>query len=92
MTIVLIIFSVILVLSVIAHYFFWKDSKKRYEENRKEAESIKERIKQLEESNEEMDMMLDDAENAMERILLPWPASPWPPKAIRCWIWKQSTR
>ena len=31
-------------------------------------------------------------ENAMERILLPWPASPWPPKAIRCWIWKQSTR
>ena len=34
----------------------------------KEAEVIKERIKQLEESNEEMDKMLDDAEEAMERI------------------------
>ena len=62
------IFSVILVLSVIAHFFFWKDSKRRYEENMKEAEAIKERIKQLEESNEEMDKMLDEAEDRMERI------------------------
>lgn len=68
MTTALIIFSVILVLSVIAHYFFWKDSKRRYEENMKEAEAIKERIKQLETSNEEMDKMLDDAEDRMERI------------------------
>ena len=34
----------------------------------KEAEAIKERIKQLETSNEEMDKMLDDAEDRMERI------------------------
>lgn len=68
MTTALIIFSVILVLSVIAHYFFWKDSKRRYEENMKEAESIKERIKQLEESNVKMDMILDDAGKAIDRI------------------------
>ena len=64
----LIIFSVILVLSVIAHYFFWRDNKRRYEENMKEAEAIKERIRQLEASNQEMDEMLDEAEDRMERI------------------------
>ena len=68
MTTALIIFSVILVLSVIAHYFFWRDNKRRYEENMKEAEAIKERIRQLEASNQEMDEMLDEAEDRMERI------------------------
>ena len=68
MTLGLIIIAAILVASVIVHYFLWMDSKRRYEENMKEAEAIKERIKQLETSNEEMDKMLDDAEDRMERI------------------------
>ena len=68
MTIVLIIFSAILVLSVIAHYFFWKDSKKRYSEYMKRVEALNERIKQLEASDNEIDKMLDEAENAIGRI------------------------
>ena len=68
MTIELIIFSVILALSVVAHYLLWRDSKKRYTEYMKQANALRERIGQLEESNEEMDKMLDEAEEAIDRI------------------------
>ena len=68
MTLGLIIIAAILVASVIVHYFLWMDSKRRYEENMKEAEAIKERIRQLETSTQEMDKMLDDAEEAIDRI------------------------
>ena len=68
MTIALIIFSLILVLSVILHLFFWLDSKKRYTDNMKRQEALLKRIEQLEESNVEMDKMLDEAEDAMDRI------------------------
>ena len=68
MTIALIIFSVILVLSIIAHLFFWLDSKKRYTDYMKRQEALLKRIEQLEESNVEMDRMLDDAEDAIDRI------------------------
>lgn len=68
MTTALIIFSVILVLSVIAHLFFWLDSKKRYADYMKKQEALLKRIGHLEESNVEMDKMLDDAEDAMGKI------------------------
>ena len=68
MSIELIIFSTILILSVVAHYFFWKDSKKRYSEYMKRVEALNERIKQLEASDNEIDKMLDEAENAIGRI------------------------
>lgn len=68
MTIALIILSVILVLSVIAHLFFWLDSKKRYTDYMTRQEALLKRIEQLEESNVEMDRMLDDAENSIDRI------------------------
>lgn len=68
MTTALIIFSAILVVSVIAHLFFWLDSKKRYTDYMKQAKALRERIEQLEESNVEMDRMLDEAEGRMEKI------------------------
>lgn len=68
MSIELIIFSTILVFSVVAHFFFWKDSKKRYDEYMKRVEALNERIEQLEASDNEIDKMLDEAENAMGRI------------------------
>ena len=68
MTIALIIFSVILFASVIAHYLLWRDSKKRYTDFMKHANALRERNAQLEESNVEMDKMLDEAEDTMEKI------------------------
>ena len=68
MTTELIIFSAILVVSVILHLFFWLNSKKRYKDYMKRQEALNKRIEQLEASNEEMDRVLDDAEDAMARI------------------------
>ena len=68
MTIALIIFSAILVVSVILHLFFWLDSKKRYADYMDRQEALMKRIEQLEESNVEMDRMLDEAEDAIDRI------------------------
>ena len=58
----LIIFAAILVLSVVAHYFFWRDSKKRYSEYMKQIEALNEKFKQLEANDKEIDRMLDDAD------------------------------
>ena len=68
MTTELIIFSAILVVSVILHLFFWLNSKKRYKDYMKRQEALLKRIEQLEESNVEMDRMLDEAEDAIDRI------------------------
>lgn len=68
MTIVLIIFSVILVLSVIAHYFFWKDSKKHYEECMRQAKALNDNLEQLAANDTEIDRMLDEADGKMEKI------------------------
>ena len=68
MAVELIIFSAILVVSVILHLFFWFDSKKRYAECIKRADALRKRMEHLEESNEEMDKMLDEAELAIDRI------------------------
>lgn len=64
----LVIFSGILVLSVILHLFFWLDSKKRYTDFMKQQGALNRRIDKLEESNEEMDKMLDEAGDEMNRI------------------------
>ena len=68
MTIELIIFSALLIASVIAHYLFWRDSKKRYAEYMKRADALQKKMEQLEESNVEMDKILDEAEGAIDRI------------------------
>ena len=68
MTTELIIFSAILIVSVILHLFFWLNSKKRYTDYMTRQEALLKRIEQLEESNVEMDRMLDEAEDAIDRI------------------------
>ena len=68
MTTELIIFSAFLVVSVILHLFFWLNSKKKYKDYMKRQEALLKRIEQLEESNVEMDKMLDEAEDAIDRI------------------------
>lgn len=68
MTIALIIFSVILVLSVIAHYFFWRSSKKHYEECMRQSNALNEKLHQLAANDMEIDRMLDEAEGAIDRI------------------------
>ena len=64
----LIILSVVLVLSVVAHFFFWRDTKKRHGEFMKQLEALKDSLKQLEANDVEIDKMLDGAEEDMERI------------------------
>ena len=64
----LIILSVVLVLTVVAHFFFWRDNKKRYGEFMKQLDALKETLKQLEANDIEIDKMLDDAEEAIDRI------------------------
>ena len=68
MTTALIFFSVILVLSVIAHYFLWRSSKKHYEECMKQSKALKENLEQLAANDTEIDRMLDEAEGAIDRI------------------------
>lgn len=68
MTIALIIFSVILVLSVIAHYFFWRSSKKLYEECMRQAKALNDNLKLLAANDTEIDRMLDKAEKESDRI------------------------
>lgn len=64
----LIIFSAILVLSVIAHYFFWRDSKKKYEEYMERAKDLNERLKQLEANDFEIDRILDATDGDLEKM------------------------
>ena len=68
MTIALIIFSVILVLSVIAHYFFWKDSKKHYEECMRQAKALNDNLERLAANDTKIDRMLDEAEKESDRM------------------------
>ena len=64
----LIIFSVVLVLSVVAHFFFWRDSKKRHGEFMKQLDALKDSLKQLEANDVEIDKMLDVAEMDADRM------------------------
>ena len=64
----LIIFSVILVVSVIAHFFLWRDSKKRYAEYMERAEAINEKLKHLEANDEVIDRLLDETEADVQKM------------------------
>ena len=64
----LIILSVVLVLSVLAHFFFWRDSKKRHGEFMKQLDALKDSLKQLEANDVEIDKMLDGAEMDADRM------------------------
>ena len=64
----LIIFSIILIVSVIAHFFLWRDSKRRYTEYMKQADALNEKLKQLEANDREIDGMLDYAEADLEHL------------------------
>ena len=64
----LIIFSAILVASVIAHYFFWRSSKKHYEECMRQAKALNDRLEQLAANDMEIDRMLNNAESDVDRM------------------------
>lgn len=64
----LIILSVVLVLSVVAHFFFWRDSKKRHGEFMKQLETLKDTLKQLEANDVEIEKILDRAEQDVEKM------------------------
>ena len=68
MTIELIIFSAILVVSVILHFFLWFDSKKRYTDYMKRAGALKNKLRELEANDAEIDKLLDEAEGDIERF------------------------
>ena len=63
---VFLIFCVVLVLSVAAHYFFWRDGKRRYDENMKQIEALNKKLMQLEANDEDIDKMLDDADKGLQ--------------------------
>lgn len=64
----LIIFSVILVASVIAHYCLWRSSMKRYSECIKQAEALTEQLRKLEAGDEVIDGLLDEAESRAQKM------------------------
>ena len=64
----LLILGVIVVLSVVAHYLMWRDSKKRHTEFMREFQELSERMRELESNYEEMDNELDAADEDVERI------------------------
>ncbi len=64
----LIVFSAVLIVSVIAHFFFWRDSKKRYTEYMERAEVLYEKLKQLEANHKEIDGLLDVAESKAQKM------------------------
>ena len=68
MTLGLIIIAAILVASVIAHFFFWRSSQKKYTEFMKHVEALQEKLKEHEASDMEIDKMLDNAQEDMQRI------------------------
>ena len=64
----LIILSVVLVLSVVVHFFFWRDTKKRHGEFMKQLDALKDTLKQLEANDVEIDKMLDGAEMDADKM------------------------
>lgn len=62
----LIIIAAILVLSVAVHYFFWRDGKRRYDENMKQIQALNKKLMHLEANDEDIDKMLDEAEKGLQ--------------------------
>ena len=68
MDIGLIILVAVLVISVIVHIILWWDSKKQYKAIMKEFQALSGRMKQLEANYDDMDGVLDAADEDVERI------------------------
>ena len=64
----MIVLGALLVVSVIAHFFFWRSSQKHYNECMKQVKALNERLEQLTATDIEMGRMLDDAEKDAEKI------------------------
>ena len=63
-----VILVAVLVISVIVHAILWWDSKKQHKAIMKEFQALMERMKQLEANYDEMDGVLDVADEDVERI------------------------
>ena len=68
MTIELIIVAAILVISVIVHVILWLDSKKQHKAIMKEFQGLLERLHRREANSDDMDEVLDAADEDVERI------------------------
>ena len=68
MAIELIIFSAILVVSVILHLYLWLDSKKRYADYMKRADALNKKLRELEANDVEIDKLLDEVDGDVERF------------------------
>lgn len=68
MDIGLIILAAVLVISVIVHVILWWDSKKQYKAIMKGFQALMVRMKQIEANYDEMDGVLDAADEDVERI------------------------
>ena len=66
MDIVLIVFCVVLALSVVAHYLFWRNNKRQYDENLKQIEALNKKLMQLEANDEDIDKMLEEADKNLQ--------------------------
>ena len=64
----LIIFTVVLVLTIVAHFLFWRDSKKRYENFYKEVVTLKSSLQSLLDGYDAIEKEMGEAENAMQRL------------------------
>ena len=64
----LIIFSVILVVSVVAHYLLWRSSKKQYDACLKQAQALNEQLRRLEANDAEIDGMLDEVDAEVQKM------------------------
>ena len=62
------IIGVIIVLSVVAHYFMWRSSKREYAEYMERLNALNEKLKRLDEGDHEMDKMIDEVEDKMNKI------------------------
>ena len=60
--------SVVLVISVFVHVFLWRNSTKQYEAIMKQFQTLSERMRQLEANYDDMDGVLDAADEDVERI------------------------
>lgn len=60
--------SVVLVISVFVHVFLWRNSTKQYKAIMKQFQTLSERMRQLEANYDDMDGVLDAADEDVERI------------------------
>ena len=64
----IIILVAIIVLSVVAHGFFWWDSKRTYKGYLEQVKALRDEIKEHENTEGEIDRMFDEAEQELQKI------------------------